>query len=137
MIGKPLKTPQLHLIGYQFISLINNMGVTYHLLLTSILCLIPTLLLFILKAQVQRLHPTSAYLPYILRMKNFSSCLYNYLYVNQTILISSLILYLWHEYYENSCFELVCLFSDKEISGTAIVKPDVVPSIIVIMVLGD
>jgi len=47
----------------------------------------------------------------------------------------SLTLYLWYEYYENSCFELKCLFTDKEISGSKIVKPDVVPSIIVIIVL--
>ena len=57
--------------------------------------------------------------------------------MNQVILIASLTLYLWHEYYDNSCFELVCLFTDKKISGTAIVKPDVVPSIIVIIVLLD
>ena len=49
--------------------------------------------------------------------------------------MASLTLYLWHEYYENSCFELICLFTDKEISGTKIVKPDVVPSIILIIVL--
>ena len=49
----------------------------------------------------------------------------------------SLTLYLWYEYYENSCFELICLFSDKVISGSKIVKPDVVPTIIVIIVLLD
>ena len=47
--------------------------------------------------------------------------------------MASLTLYLWYEYYENSCFELICLFTDKEISGTAIIKPDVVPLIIVII----
>jgi len=47
----------------------------------------------------------------------------------------SLTLYLWYEYYENSCFELICLFSDKVISGSKIVKPDVVPTIILIIVL--
>ena len=47
----------------------------------------------------------------------------------------SLTLYLWYEYYENGCFELICLFTDKEISGTKIIKPDVVPTIIVIIVL--
>ena len=35
----------------------------------------------------------------------------------------------------NSCFELICLISDKEISGTKIVKPDVAPTIILIIVL--
>ena len=49
----------------------------------------------------------------------------------------SLTLYLWHEYYDISCFELICLFTDEEISGTKIVKPDVVPTIIVIIVLLD
>jgi len=49
--------------------------------------------------------------------------------------MTSLTLYLWFEYYENSCFELICLFTDKEISGSKIVKPDVVPSIILIIIL--
>ena len=49
--------------------------------------------------------------------------------------MTSLTLYLWYEFYEKSCFELICLFTDKELSGTKIVKADVVPSIILIIVL--
>ena len=54
--------------------------------------------------------------------------------MNQIISIVSLTLYLWYEYYENNCFELICLFSEKEISGSKIVKPDVVPTIILIII---
>ena len=45
----------------------------------------------------------------------------------------SLVLYLWYEYYEKSCFELICFRSEVQISGTKLVKLDVVVTLILII----
>jgi len=45
----------------------------------------------------------------------------------------SLVLYLWYEYYEKSCFELECFRSEVKISSTKLVKLDVVVTIILII----
>jgi hypothetical protein len=44
----------------------------------------------------------------------------------------SMVLYLWYEYYEKSCFELICFRSELKISSTKLVKLDVVVTIILI-----
>jgi len=95
MTGKELKIPQLQLIGYRFVSLINSMGIVYWLLIISIVFLIPNLILYICKAQAKKLTRKSQYLKYIKILKNISESLYNYLVVNQIISIVSLTLYLW------------------------------------------
>jgi hypothetical protein len=64
--------------------------------------------------------------------KNYLESLYNYLVVNQIISMMSLVLYLWYEYYEKSCFELICFRSEVKISSTKLVKLDVVVTIILI-----
>jgi hypothetical protein len=53
--------------------------------------------------------------------------------VNQIISMTSLVLYLWYEYWEKSCFELICFRSELEIGDTKLVKLDVVVSLTLIM----
>ena len=88
---------------------------------------------YILQSKVERLPTNSKLLKYIVLTKNFSESLYTYLAVNQIISMTSLVLYLWYEYYEKSCFELICFRSEIEISDTKLVKFDVVVSIILII----
>jgi len=66
-------------------------------------------------------------------VKNFSESLYTYLAVNQIISMTSLVLYMWYEYYEKSCFELKCFRSEIKISGTKLIKFDVVVTITLII----
>jgi hypothetical protein len=47
--------------------------------------------------------------------------------------MTSLVLYLWYEYYEKSCFDLTCFVSEVKISGTKLVKLDIVVTIILII----
>ena len=47
--------------------------------------------------------------------------------------MTSLVLYLWYEYYEESCFELTCLLSTTEVSATPLVKLDVIITIVLII----
>jgi len=132
--GKELKTHKFLRIGYKFLSLINNIGIIYWFLVIFILFLIQNLFLFCFKEQVKKLSRKSKILKYINRQKHLLQSLYNYLAVNQIISIMSLTLYLWYEYYENSCFELICLISDAQISGTKMVKLDIVVTIILILI---
>ena len=69
--------------------------------------------------------------------KNFSESMYNYLVMNHMISMTSLVLYLYYEYYEPCCFNfrslLKSLLSDKKISATVFVKLDVLIAILLIL----
>ena len=69
--------------------------------------------------------------------KNFSDSLYNYLAVNQMISMTSLVLYLYYEYYEPRCFDFKCLvkslLSDKKVSSTILVRLDIVITLFLII----
>ena len=83
--------------------------------------------------KVERLSANSKLLIFIRLTKNFSESLYTYLAVNQIISMTSLVLYLWYEFYEKSCFELTCFRSEVKISSTKLVKFDVVVTVILII----
>ena len=44
---------------------------------------------------------------------------------------TGVMLYLWYEYYEEGCFELVCFLGERVVSDTRVVKGDVVVTIVV------
>jgi len=133
MRGSELTNPSLLLIGYQFISLYSNMGIVFWFTVIFIVFLIVKLVLYILQPKVERLSANSKFLKYIQIVKNFSESLYTYLAVNQITSMTSLVLYLWYEYYEKSCFELKCFRSEVKISSTKLVKFDVVVTIILVI----
>jgi len=109
------------------------MGIVHWFALIFIFFLIVRWVLYILTSKVKRLSTNSKLLKYIHVVKNFSESLYTYLAVNQIISMTSLVLYLWYEYYDKSCFELKCFRSEVEISSTKLVKFDVVVTIILII----
>jgi hypothetical protein len=80
------------------------MGIVCWLLPIFIVFLVVKLFLYIYKEKVDKLQKTSKALKYIHFAQNCSESLYNYLIVNQIISLTSLVLYLWYEYYEKSCF---------------------------------
>ena len=53
--------------------------------------------------------------------------------VTQIISLTSVTLYLRYEYVEKDCLELTCFVSDVTISGTKLVKFDIVVTIIIII----
>jgi hypothetical protein len=65
--------------------------------------------------------------------RNFSESLYNYLVASQIISITSLMIYLRYEYFEKGCFSLKCFVSEKTLSGTKLVKFDVVITVVLII----
>ena len=132
MSGSELKNPSLALLGYYFISLYNNMGIVFWFTVIFIVLLIVRWLLYILQSKIERLSTNSKLLKYIHIVNNFSESIYTYLAVNQMISMTSLVLYLWYEYYEKSCFELKCFRSEVKLSSTKLVKFDVVVTIILI-----
>jgi len=133
MSGKELNKSSFLLAGYKFLSLSNNMGIVYWVLLISIIFLILKLGLYTFKSKIANLTKNSNLLNYIYLAKRLSESLYNYLVVNQIISMMSLVLYLWYEYYEKSCFELTCFRSEVQISSTKMIKLDVVVAIILII----
>ena len=112
MTGEELNTSSFLLVGYKFLSLVKNMVILYWILNIFIVFLILKLGLYICASKVDKLTKNSNLLNYIYQAKNISESLYNYLVVNQIISMMSLVLYLWYEYYEKSCFELICLRSE-------------------------
>ena len=112
MSGKELNKSSFLLVGYRFLSLANNMGVVYWVLLIFIIFLILKLGLYICQSKVDNLTKNSSLMNYINHAKHLTESLYNYLVVNQIISIMSLVIYLWYEYYEKSCFELKCMISE-------------------------
>ena len=112
MTGKELTKSSFLLVGYKFLSLVNNMIIMYWILNIFIFFLVIKLGLYIWKSQVIKLTKNSCLLNYIYHAKNISESLYNYLVVNQIISMMSLVIYLWYEYYEKSCFELICFRSE-------------------------
>ena len=109
------------------------MGIVFWLAVIFIVFIIAKWVLYILQSKVERLETNSKFLKYIHIAKNFSESLYTYLSVNQMISMTSLVLYLWYEYYEKSCFKLKCFRSEVKISSTKLVKFDVIVSIILII----
>ena len=133
MSGSELKKPSLLLVGYKFISLYSNMGIVFWFAFFFCFFLILKWVIYILFYKVERLSANSKLVFCIHLVKNFSESLYTYLAVNQIISMTSLVLYMWYEYYEKSCFELKCFRSEVKISGTKLVKFDVVVTITLII----
>ena len=131
--GEMLKRPSFALIGYDFISLYNNMGIVFWLLAFFIICLTIQLISYTCQSKVDKLTPDSKLTKFILLIKTLSQSLYNYLAVHHIISLTSLTIYLWYEYYEKGCFDLECLISDTKISATKLVKLDVVITIILVV----
>ena len=109
------------------------MGIIYWVVYVFIVFLIIKLAFYIYKSRIDRLPKSSKLLKYIHQVKSITECLYNYLAVNQVVSLTSLVFYLWYEYYEKGCFDLKCFVSDKKISATKLVKLDVVATIILII----
>ena len=109
------------------------MGIIYWFVYIFIVFLIIKLAFYIYKSRIDRLPKSSKLLKYIHQVKSITECLYNYLAVNQVVSLTSLVFYLWYEYYEKGCFDLICFVSDKKISSTKLVKLDVVATIILII----
>ena len=92
------------MVGYQFISLYRNMGIVFCFASIFMFFLIVKWVIYMLLYKVEGLSANSKLLKYIHLTKNISESLYTYLAVNQIISMTSLVLYLWYEYYEKSCF---------------------------------
>ena len=121
------------LAGYYFVSLLNNIGIVYWFVVIFIVCLIVKLHFYIFETKVKLLPKSSKLLKYVYLGKNLTESAYNYLSVNQIISITSLTLYLWYEYIETRCFDVYCILSDKTISGTQLVKFDLILTVILII----
>jgi len=109
------------------------MGIVFWFSVLFIFFLIIKWVIYMLLYKVERLSANSKLLIFIRLTKNFSESLYTYLAVNQIISMTSLVLYLWYEFYEKSCFELICFRSEVKISSTKLVKFDVVVTVILII----
>ena len=118
------------LVGYKFISIINNMGIVFWFMVICIVSLCVKLGLYIFRSQIKKLDENSELLKYIRLEKNISGSLYNYMAVNQIISMTSLALYLRYEYFETGCFDLICFRSDVMISATKLVKLEIIVAII-------
>jgi len=128
-----LERPSFSIIGYHFISLFNNMGIVFWLLVIFIVFLLVKLVLYSCKSKVDELDKTSKLMKFILLGIKLSDSVSNYLAVHHIISLTSLTIYLWYEYYEKGCFELECVISDTKISSTKLVKFDIVISIILLI----
>ena len=131
MKGKELGIQSLAIIGYNFLSLINNMGMVYWVMRIFIVFLVVKLVLYIYESKVETITPTSPLSHPITLSSTLSSSLHHHLSTHQPIITTSLFLYLKKEYLDTSCFELICLISDTKISSTRVVKGDVVVGIVV------
>ena len=109
------------------------MGIISWVLLISMVFPVVNLYLYIFTSKIDRLPKNSKCHRFIRLAKNLQESLYNYLSVNQIISMTSLVLYLRYEYYEKGCFELTCFRSEVQISGTKLVKLDVVVTLILII----
>ena len=102
-------------------------------MLLSIVFLFINLVLYIYKEKVDILPKDEKPSKYISIIVKVSESLYSYLSVHHIVSLTSLTIYLWHEYVEKGCFELTCFVSDVEISSTKLVKLEVVVAIILII----
>jgi len=109
------------------------MGNVFWLMLIFIFFLIIYLVLYTFKEKVDKLPKNEKLSKFISIIRKFYESLYNYLSVHQIIPMSSLTIYLWYEYVEKGCFDLICFISDVEISSTKIVKLEVVIAIILLI----
>jgi len=109
------------------------MGIVFWLMVISMVFLLINLVLYIFKEKVDILPKDEKPSKYIGIIKKVSKSLYNYLSVHHIISMTSLTIYLWHEYVETGCFELTCFVSDAEISATKLVKFEVVVAVILII----
>ena len=131
--GKRIENPSFSLIGYDFLSLFNNMGIVFWIMVIFIVFLLVQLVIYSCEPKVGKLDKSSKLLKYICGVKRLSESLYNYFAVHHIISMTSLTIYLWYGYYEKSCFDLECLISDTKISATKLVKLDVVITIILLI----
>ena len=109
------------------------MGIVFWLLLLSIVFLFINLVLYIFKEKVNTLPKDEKPSKYIDIIVKVSESLYNYLSVHHIVSMTSLTIYLWHEYVEKGCFELTCYISDTKLSATKLVKLEVIIAIILII----
>ena len=109
------------------------MGIVYWFVIIFTFSLFVKLGLYIFQSKVDRLSKSSELLKYIRLEKNLSGSFYNFLAVNQIISTTSVTLYLWYEYVEKQCFKVDCLLSDVVISGTRMVKLEIIVSTILII----
>ena len=72
MSGEELKKPSFLLVGYKFISLLNNMGIIFWFVAIFIVSLVIKLSLFIFRSKVEKLTEGSKLLKYIRIHQNFS-----------------------------------------------------------------
>ena len=109
------------------------MGIVFWFAVVFIVFLSIKWVIYLFLYKVETLSANSKLLKCIIVTKNFSGSLYNYLVVNQIVSMTSLVLYLQYEYYEESCFELKCILSKVKISSTTLVKLDFVIAVIFII----
>ena len=131
MSGKLLEKPSLSIIGYQFSSLTNNLGILFWIILIFIICLLIKLALYTFKITPNK--DSENLQKYLNLQKNISETIYNYLSVHQIISMTSLTIYLWYEHLATGCFDVDCFLSDVKISATKLVKLDVVIAIVLII----
>ena len=109
------------------------MGIPFWLVLIFIVFLIGNLVLYIFKEKVDVLPKDEKLYKFINIIRKVSESLYNYLSVHHIISMSSVTIYLWYEYVEKGCFDLECLLSDTTVSGTKVVKLEVLVTIILLV----
>ena len=109
------------------------MGIVFWFAVVFIVFLSIKWVIYLFLYKVETLSANSKLLKCINLTENFSGSLYNYLVVNQIVSMTSLVLYLQYEYYEESCFELKCILSKVKISSTTLVKLDFVIAVILII----
>lgn len=125
MDGPKLAKPSFSLMGYTFLSLVNNMGIVFWLVILFIITLLLKWASYLFNEKVDRLRYSF--------VQNFYESLYNYLATSQIISLTCLVLYVRYEYVETGCFDVTCFLSDVSISATKIVKLDIVVSILLII----
>ena len=77
MSGEKLLEPSLLLPGYKFVSLINNLGVTYCFVKLFLVCLLCKLALYIFEVKVTKLPKGSLLRKYIHLRRNLEGSVYN------------------------------------------------------------
>ena len=109
------------------------MGIVFWFLLIFIIFLFVYLVLYIFKEKVDTLPKDEKLSKYISIIRKVYESLYNYLSVHHIIPMSSVTIYLWYEYVEKGCFELTCLLSDTTVSGTKLVKGEILVTITLLL----
>jgi len=109
------------------------MGTVFWIMLIFIVLLNVKLLLYIFKEKVDSLPKDEKLSKYISIFKKVYESLCNYLTVHHIISTTSLTIYLWYEYVEKGCFELTCLLSETTVSGTKLVKLEILVTIMLLI----